>query len=650
MKIVKNKNVAISNIAKKPNFKIFSLAEAIGSMNVVFNRGYQRVYGFDQTISESFSNAQLDSVLGLIEGTASTGNVLGTIGLKLKSKSDNIYSVPEGQHRWISISLYIAALIAKDIDKNRITEYKNILFKNGIVDKDSFKFSIIGDNVGDEQNIQIGLTTIAGYILGYNKKQDLEDLKKKNEYVKSFLFYLDYIDGYVKVFENSDYEFFDIAYQGIFHTYFNICFLNKNDNEVKYYTNSFQPSKAQKEFDRTRNIALTSVKEGIKKYANLQKLINKFHEELSKTIRLTGKFSTNKMEELGEVIYESVVIELTQKTESDLCVLTHKANAIDSISNKLHTYLHKKDNKKITALDFYKECLRQLESWTYLISSDSMDSLILRNLTKRSIGDTYKRIFPILIKINNVKDKDFLEVHKTNVLFSSYLFHRITVLVNNTEKEADKFFNELYFRIRPFDSLKTINNTIESYMNGSLGNKSMIFTKSELKENLLLDREVKSTFKRSFVLLKTLAVVDNMSKTPTERINLLSDIYKISDIYELEHLTPKTFCTTVIPKLKDLDYNERKNMIDFVTSNLNKMSNLYFISSSLNKELTNKSLFDKDTEISNCGYIGISPDYSILSRGINFSNALKAFEEFHANVTAKVNEAILNYIPYKPEN
>jgi len=649
MEIVKKKKVAI-NLAKNPNFKILSLAEAIGSMNVVFNRGYQRVYGFDKTISESFSNAQLDSVLSLTEGTASTGNVLGTIGLKLKSKKDSIYSVPEGQHRWISISIYLAALIVKDSDKLRIIEYKNILFNNGIVDKDSFKFSIIGDNVGDEQNIQVGLTTIAGYILGYNKKQDLEDLKNKNEYIKTFLFYLDYIDEYVKVFENSDYDFFDIAYQGIFHTYFNVCFLNKNDNEVKYYTNSFQPSKAQKEFDRTRNIALTSVKEGIKKYTNLQNLIDTFHEKLSETIRLTSKFSTNKMEELGEAIYESVVIELTQKTELDLCVLTHKANAIDSISNKLNTYLHKKDHKKITAIDFYKECLRQLESWKYLISSDNMNSLILRNLTKKSIGDTYKRIFPVLIKITNVKDKDFLEIHKTNILFSSYLFHRITVLVNNTEKEADKFFNELYFRIRTFDSLKTINTTIESYMNGSLGNKSMIFTKSELKENLLLDREVKSTFKRSFILLKTLAVVDNLSAKPKDRIDILSNIYKCSDIYELEHLTPKAFYTTVIPRLKNLDYNQKKYMINFVKSNLNKMSNLYFISSSLNKELTNKSLFDKDTEISNRGYIGISPDYNILSRGIDFSNSLEAFEEFHTNVTAKVNEAILNYIPYKLEN
>jgi len=91
-------------------------------------------------------------------------------------------------------------------------------------------------------------------------------------------------------------------------------------------------------------------------------------------------------------------------------------------------------------------------------------------------------------------------------------------------------------------------------------------------------------------------------------------------------------------------------MIDFVKSNLNKMSNLYFISSSLNKELTNKSLFVKDTEISNRGYIGISPDYNILSRGIDFSNSLDAFEEFHVNVIEKVNEVILNYIPYKLEN
>ena len=100
----------------------------------------------------------------------------------------------------------------------------------------------------------------------------------------------------------------------------------------------------------------------------------------------------------------------------------------------------------------------------------------------------------------------------------------------------------------------------------------------------------------------------------------------------------------------NLAKNPKKYMINFVKSNLNKMSNLYFISSSLNKELINKSLFDKDTEIYNQDYIGISTDYNIFSRGIDFSNSLDAFEEFHVNVTEKVNEAILNYIPYKLEN
>ena len=638
----------------KPKTRPMTIKEFIET-DIVFDRSYQRAYGLDEILVESLLDAQITNIKNLRANHSGSGKTLGRIGLKLRDKKQSkseseedcvlLYSCPEGQHRKVSVSLYATALLAKDSDSDRIKEFKDMVFKNGVIHEDNFRFGVINGLKEGHVEVKEAKKDIVAYLLGY---RDLEELDKKNTYIKTFLFYMGKIDEYIESHNDSEYSFFDFALSGFDHTYVDLTLLRKNDSEIEFYTNSFQHSKPQKEYDRVRNIAIESVCKNEKKEKELQVLILKFHEKLSETIRLNGNKTEKKMEELGELIYKSAVVELTQKERSDVCVLTKKANAFDSISNQLSFYLNRKDKKKVKAYEFYNECLRQLDIWSILISSGDIHSVILRNLTKNSIGDTYARIFPILIKAASLK-KDILETHELNYLISSYLFHRITVRVGNTEKEADTFFNRLYWKVRGYNSLTEINNIIESSMKIGVdeNGKNMIFSKEEFQENLLLNREIKPTFMRSFVLLKTLAALDSKEITTSRRKSNLAGIYKTVESYQVEHFTPKSFRTKVLPKLGMYDYEEKKRLSSMIEENLNKLSNLYFIEKETNGVLNNLPLEEKENILSNDGYIGIMNDYVNFSTGLSMDNSLESFEEFHINTTARLNEGILNYIPFK---